>query len=256
MHRLAKRIGEDLVGSDVESSSPQGRFADGAAAIDGQALRAAEALGKHLLLRFDDEVVHVHLGLYGKFRRFTGAASEPKGALRWRMAGPDSTWDLRGPTACELFDPHDEEELFSRIGPDPLRSDADPQRFVERAGRSRRAIGAVLLDQALVAGIGNVYRAELCFLAGIHPSRPTNTLSDDDLTWFWEESKRQLRLGVRSGRIVTVDPKEVGRPRSRMRKGERTYVYGQHHCLRCDTEVETAEIGARRCYWCPSCQSR
>ena len=195
--------------------------------------------------------LHVHLGLFGRFRRRPVPPPDPRGALRLRLVGDERTWDLSGPTACELVDPDQLEALLDRLGPDPLRADADGGRFVERAGRSRRPIGSLLMDQAVVAGIGNVYRAELLFLCGIHPARPASSLSDAEFDDLWHRAVELLRIGVRMGRIVTTDPVEVGRPRSRMRSEDRLYVYHREHCRRCGSDIRVLELGGRPIWYCP-----
>ena len=103
IHRAARRHAELLAGQQVHAESPQGRFADGAAALDGHQLVRVDAHGKHLFYRFDDDLLlHVHLGLFGRFNVYTADPPEPRGALRLRMQAGDATVDLRGPTACEL----------------------------------------------------------------------------------------------------------------------------------------------------------
>jgi endonuclease-8 len=136
-----------------------------------------------------------------------------------------------------------------------LRRDADPEAFVGRAGRSRRAIGDLLLDQKVIAGVGNVYRAELCFLHGIHPTVPGRDLGEDELAGIWSSTVDLLRIGERIGRIVTTDPDEVGASSpGRAKRGERLYVYKQASCRRCGSEIEAVELAGRTCYACPSCQ--
>ena len=93
-----------------------------------------------------------------------------------------------------------------RLGPDPLRSDADPARFVTRAHKSVRPIGDLLLDQAVIAGVGNVYRAEILFVHGIHPERPGRSCSPDELLAIWQTAGDMLRAGVKA------EPDRDGRP--------------------------------------------
>lgn len=257
IHRIARRLGGDLAGSRVRSSAVQPRFAATAKRLDGRVLDDVEAYGKHLFVRFaGDMTIHIHLGLFGRFRRLAVPAPDPVGALRWRLEGENRAWDLRGPTACEPLDEDAERHLLGRLGPDPLRRDADPSRFVERAAKSRRAIGALLLDQAVISGIGNVYRSEFCFAAGLHPTVPSRSVGSRLLGELWDLSVRQLRAGERSGRIVTVDPAEVGAPSAaRVPRGQRTYVYGQTRCLRCGGNIERFELGGRTAFACPNCQA-
>ena len=115
IHRLARDHRPVLVGEQVSAASPQGRFATGAEMITGRRVERIEAYGKHLFYVFEGDVLlHVHLGLYGKFARGEGPPPEPKGALRLRMVAGDTWLDLRGPTACELMTPADRDAVFDQ----------------------------------------------------------------------------------------------------------------------------------------------
>src|ERR1700742_2393566 len=151
LHRLAREQ-QKLFGRQVVSaSSPQGRFADGAALIDGHVLRRTEAWGKHLLHHYTGgPVLRIHLGLYGKFTGGTGVAPDPVGAVRLRLRTTQRWTDLRGPIACELLLPAERKELLARLGPDPLRRDADAARAYARLSRSKKPIAALLMDQTVV----------------------------------------------------------------------------------------------------------
>lgn len=256
IHRLARRHRRDLVGHRVEASSPQGRFAEGAALIDGQVLDATDAWGKHLFHRYGDLWVHVHLGLYGKFRDGTGAPPEPVGALRLRLVTDDRWLELRGPTACELMGDHERDLVLARLGPDPLRPDADPDAAAARISRSRRAIGGLLMDQAVLAGVGNVYRAEILFRHQVSPFLPGRDL--DPAVWraMWDDLVVLMRSGARSGRIITTEPDDRERPHGRPRRDDASYVYRRAGlpCRRCGAPVESATMEARNLFWCPVCQ--
>src|SRR3954468_4440849 len=158
LHRIALEHRRLLVGQAVRASSPQGRFAEGAALLDGRVLTAVEAYGKHLFHRFDglSDRLHVHLGLYGTFVSGTTPAPEARGALRLRMIADGHYVDLRGPTRCELLTAAERVALLARLGPDPLRPSADPAPAWQRISRSKTSIGALLMDQAVLAGVGNV----------------------------------------------------------------------------------------------------
>lgn len=253
IHRAA-RLQRPLLVGECRVSSPQGRFADGAAVLDGTRLAAIDAYGKHLIYRWESgALLHVHLGLFGRFLTSTTPPPPPRSSVRCRIEGPKECVDLIGPTACELIDPAGLDTLLGRLGPDPLRDDA-PQAFLERAARSRRPIGDLVLDQSFIAGIGNVYRAEGLFLCGIDPHREARSLTDPQRGALWETFCQVLRAGERAGRIVTTDPHEIGVTRSRMRRRDRTYVYGQDTCRRCDAAVRQEMRGGRRLWWCPECQ--
>lgn len=256
VHRAARRQHALLAGGAVRASSPQGRFAEGAAQLDGRRLERVEAVGKHLFYGFEDhEVLHVHLGLFGRFREHPAGPPEPRGAVRLRLTGERGAIDLSGPTACALVGEEGRARIMARLGPDPLRADADPDLMVAALSRRRLPIGAALLDQSIVAGLGNVYRAEVLFVCGVAPERESRSVGEEGLRAMWDVSARFLRDGVRRGRIVTTDPAEIGRPVSRMRRHERTYVYRQETCRRCGSAIRAVVLGARPCYWCPVCQT-
>jgi endonuclease VIII len=200
----------------------------------------------------------VHLGLFVRFRSFAEEPPPPTAGTRLAMSTVGTTVRLAGPSACELLEPDDESRLRARLGPDPLRRDADPEQAWRALRRRRAPLGAVLLDQRVVAGVGNVFRAEALFACGIAPSRAAATLDREDFEHLWATLVTMLRHGVRTGRIVTVDPHEAGMPRGRMRRDDPHYVYRREGlpCRRCGTPVAAADLAARRIFWCPKCQPR
>jgi formamidopyrimidine-DNA glycosylase len=243
----------------IAVSSPQGRFAAGAARLDGRGVRNIEARGKHLFYRWDHgETLHVHLGLFGKYKTFLGEAPPPTDGTRLALRTEDATIYLAGPTICEIIDPDEEAELRNRLGPDPLDRRSDPERFVGNLSRRRIAIGAALLDQKVVAGIGNVYRAELLFLLGVDPHTPANVVDPETAVGLWDRTVTELRRGEKSGRIVTTDPADFGAARDRdLKRDERLYAYKRDGlpCRRCGTEIRITEMANRSMWWCPSCQA-
>jgi len=257
IRRLALQQQKLFGGRIVRASSPQGRFSDGARMLDGHRLRSTDAVGKHLLHHYDGApALHIHLGLYGKFVTGSGAPPEPKGALRLRLVAEDTWTDLRGPTACELIEPAEIAALFARLGPDPLRPDSDPLRAYQRLGRSRAPVAALLMDQQVVAGIGNVYRAELLFRHRVDPFLPGRSLPADSWLAMWDDLVTLMRSGVRSGRIETVRPADRARKRGRLSRAEASYVYRRAGlpCRVCGTEIRTEVLVGRNLFWCPKCQ--
>jgi endonuclease-8 len=263
IHRLADDHATWLVGHDVRVSSPQGRFATAARQLDGQRLVATDAYGKHLFHRYaDGRSVHIHLGLFGKVFHHVLAADSapppPRDTVRYRVEalGPDGghAIDLVGATACELLDEPAVEGIVARLGPDPIRDDADPERAWAALQRRSVGIGRALMDQTVLAGVGNVYRAEILFVHGLHPEVPSRDV--DRTTWdaMWGTLVTWLRRGVKERRIITVDPKELGVPRSRIRRADATYVYHQPFCRRCGDEVRRFDLAGRWAYACETCQ--
>jgi endonuclease-8 len=260
IHRLARNQRRALLGRPLAASSPQGRFADGAGRIDGRRMSRVDPYGKHLFYSFEGlaERLHVHLGLYGTFVSGLVPPPAPRGALRLRLATEEVWTDLRGPTACELLSPAEVKVILARLGPDPLRPRADLEPAWERISRSRVAIGALLMDQSVVAGIGNVYRAELLFRAGISPFRPGRELTRPEWDGLWVDLQTCMRAGVRAGRIVTTRPEDRRRGRGPVTREESFYVYRRHDlpCRLCGTPVRTAVLVGRNVFWCPIDQPR
>ena len=255
IHRLARDQAKDLVAQKVRAWSPQGRFAESAARIDGRAIERIEAYGKHLFHHIDDgQVLHVHLGLIGKFQRRPAPIADPVGLVRLRVEGPSAAWDLSGPMVCRVVTREEQALTISGLGPDPLRRGADPQRFIEKVRRSKKEIGALLLDQSVIAGIGNVYRAEVLFLLGIDPRTPGDQLSVEQLAAMWEELVALLREGLKRNRIVTLRPEDRDRPVHRMAKLDSLYVYHHDTCRRCGGAITPIEVAGRRIDVCPTCQ--
>jgi endonuclease-8 len=172
-----------------------------------------------------------------------------------RVIGDEHAFDLNGPTACELMDHSGLAAIQARLGPDPLRSDADPDQVWHRISRSRSAIGKLLLDQSIIAGVGNVYRAEVLFILQIHPDRPGSSLSLAEFETLWATLVELMKIGVKYNRIITADPATIGRSRGRMRREDRLLVYKKPHCRECDSPVDSWDLGGRTIYACTRCQT-
>lgn len=263
IHREARLQWARFAGEALRIESPQGRFSRGARRLDGSSILGIEARGKHLFYEWDNgECLHVHLGLFGRFRFHAENPPPPTTGTRLSIVGSAGVLYLSGPTACELVDPGERESIIEGLGPDPLRWDEeiDPVSRVFASMRRRRIpVGAALLDQSVIAGIGNVYRSEILYRQGVHPLIEARHLSRDQVADIWLEAVGQLEDGERSGRIVTTDPADVGREkRSEIERGERTYVYKRQGqpCRRCGTMIDRGEAGGRRIWWCPTCQRR
>ena len=287
IHRIARQFNDVFTGDSVRVSSPQGRYTDGAALLDGASILNAYAHGKHLFVPFNNELtLNVHLGIYGNWsfggdETFTGASSigaprkigekeytageaeeytgppAPKGTTRCRIVSEHGWADLVGPTICRTLNPDEVTQVRAKLGPDPLNTDANPERFYTAARKSSRPIGVILMDQAAISGVGNIFRAESLYRQEIDPLRPGKTLTDDELSRLWEDNKHLLTIGVRVGRIITTEQKDrPGIHETEAWPEHANYVY-QHHgepCPRCGTTIRMEEIAGRKLYWCPGCQ--
>jgi endonuclease-8 len=261
LHRLARLHRRRFAGHPVAVASPQGRFATAAELVDGRVLESTEAYGKHLFHHYStDLVVHVHLGLYGAFTHAPAPAPQPRGQVRMRMVGRTHYADLRGPTACELLTDAEAAAIRARLGEDPLRADADPDRARTRVSRSRAPLATLLMDQSVVAGVGNVYRAEVLFRHGLDPQLPGRALRREQWDAVWADLVRLLRDGVRRGRIETLRPEHDPRRLAPADRGaqcaRKVYAYRRtgQPCLVCGTPIAHTEHGARNLFWCPTCQ--
>lgn len=262
VHRMARDHSKHLAGQIIAVTSPQGRFADGAKRLNGKRLISASAHGKHLFYRWVNPQaarprvinMHVHLGLYGKFRVHRNPAPEPRGAVRVRMIGDQRTIDLNGPTKCEILDSAQLQTLEKRLGIDPLDADADPEFAYQRLSRSKKPIGSALLDQSLIAGIGNIYRAEILHLLKIDPEKPCRDLSRAQFDQLWQLTIDLFRIGEKQNRIITVDLNTLNKPIRRLTKDERLTIYKKQTCANCNSAVRKWTLGARTMYACPKCQ--
>jgi len=340
VHRIARQFARNFVGHPVAVSSPQGRFADGAAMLDGKTMTSARAVGKQMFLEFDGVLwLRVHLGIYGAWDfagdittdatirsaagrmgqttmrgtvvatdtlgeqsegspdedahgdaalddadgedsvRSIGAprrarlrmaeqekASEletfppdPVGAVRVRLLTEAAVADLRGPTACEVLDAEQVAAVIARLGPDPLLDDSTEaeERFVTAVTKKRTPIGLLLMDQSVVSGIGNVYRAEMLFRARLDPHRPGTSVTTDEARALWRDWAYLLDLGVRTGQMLTMDGlSDADLAKAMASRADRHWVYKREGlpCRVCGTNIVLEEMGARKLYWCPKDQ--
>ena len=275
VHRLAGAFAQSFTGRLVDASSPQGRFAQGAALLDGRRLESVEAHGKQMFVGFAGALwLRVHLGLYGMWRfagpglagigrrraaggMVGGFPPPPAGAVRLRLMTSRHVADLSGPTACVVLDEAERGEAMARLGEDPLRADAVPARAYAKLAASRTPIGQLLMRQDLIAGIGNIYRAELLFRARLDPFRPGRDLSEAAFERLWTDLGLLLREGVRTGRIVTTEPADRAGGGVRVRRDEATYVAHRagRACRICGEAVQAGAMGGRTLYWCAVCQT-
>jgi endonuclease VIII len=261
LRRLADDLETAFAGRRVRVSSPQGRFAADAAVLDGQTVVESHSAGKHLFVEFPgDRFIHIHLGLIGKFDLHPGPAQPPVGQVRLRLENETTYADLRGAILCDLIGRGQHDHVVSSLGADPLRPEADPAQAWARIKRSHRPIGDLLLDQTVIAGVGNVYRAEVLFRHRMHPLRPGQTLRVGQWRSIWDDLVALMAEGVRTGRIDTVHfehtPEAMGRPPRVDDHGGEVYVYRRtgQPCLVCGSRIRTGELAGRNLFWCPQCQ--
>ncbi len=229
--------------------------------LGGRAVRRVDAHGKHLFLRFDgDLTLHSHLRMTGKWGVY-------RRGERWRRA-PRRAWlvirteehevvQFDGPVLELMTEGRTRfDQRLAALGPDVIRDDFSPDRFLARLREDDpgRGIGDALLDQRNVAGFGNVWKSEGCFLAGIDPWRATRAVTDEEALRIVERSRPLMRLSAEhGGRIVTVDP-----PRGRPARRSSCWVYKRAGlpCRRCGTLVRSRGQGDdnRTTFWCPQCQ--
>lgn len=185
---------------------------------------------------------------------------EPVGAVRLRLLTDVTVADLRGPTACVLQSPEEVEATIAKLGPDPLLDDGlvAEQRVVDTIRSKQTSIGRLLMDQGVIAGIGNVYRAEMLFRARLNPHTPGKQVPEDLVRGMWRDWSRLLRVGVETGQMMTMDGLEGEDYRLAMaNRADRHWVYHRAGlpCRVCGTEIVLEDMAARKLYWCPSCQA-
>ena len=330
VHRIARQFERNFVGQRVSASSPQGRFVEGAAVLDGRTATDVRAVGKQMFLDFEDDVwLRVHLGMYGAWdfageivvdptiaaangrmgqtnqrgtdldaplldvpvydaagensltsigaprrarvhvrmsEQTTGLADDGSewpppvvGQVRLRLLTETTCADLRGPTACALQTPDEVAATIAKLGPDPLVDDLaeGEERFVTAVRRKPTSIGLLLMDQSIVSGIGNVYRAELLFRARLNPHTPGRDVPEEIVRGLWRDWAHLLAIGVETGQMMTMDDLDPESYRRAMaHRDERHWVYHRAGlpCRICGTEIVVEEVGGRKLYWCPKDQ--
>jgi endonuclease VIII len=259
IHRVANTFHSDYLNSKVRIFSPQGRFESDAKLVSGRTLVESTAIGKQLFLGFDNDLtVRIHLGIYGKWNFYKvpiSKAPEIWGQVRARFGVSSFSADLRGPTVCEVIDEDGVTLVRKRLGPDPLNPDptgSEAIKFISKVRSSKAPIGAALMNQAVISGIGNVYRAELLFRAGLNPKTSGQNLSEEQLLGIWDDSVKLMRIGVKKGVMLTRDDFLTGR----VLLADRYFVYKREGlpCRVCNKKVVVEEFLARKLYYCPKCQ--
>lgn len=237
MHRAARRL-QALVGQrlEVEAPHPRARATEVAPRIDGRVLESVEAVGKNLILRFEGGVtVRSHLRMSGRW--IVRPRGQRQAGLPWLvLRGAESEAVLwNGP----VLEPH--ARVLRRLGPDVLAQPPRIDAMLERlcAADPARTLGESLLDQSLVAGIGNMWLAETLWEARLSPWRRLGDVRGDERRLALETAARLMRASLEGGRERRRVYKQAGRP-----------------CPRCGTTIRARGLGDdnRTVYWCPACQ--
>jgi endonuclease-8 len=185
---------------------------------------------------------------------------EPIGAVRVRLLTDATVADLRGPTACDVLQPDEVRAQIAKLGPDPLVDSAKKgeQRFVDAVAKKPTAIGLLLMDQSVVAGIGNVYRAELLFRARLNPHTPGKLLAEEVVRNLWRDWTKLLKLGVKTGQMLTMDGLSKAKYNAALaNRADRHWVYHRtgEPCRVCGTPIVMELAAGRKLYWCPKDQA-
>jgi endonuclease-8 len=181
---------------------------------------------------------------------------EPIGAVRVRLLAEKTVADLRGPTACEVLLPDEVQAVIDKLGPDPLIDSPKKgeERFVANVRKKSAPIGLLLMDQSVVSGIGNVYRAELLFRARLDPHTPGNKVPEDLVRALWKDWTKLLKLGVKLGQMMTMDNLSPSAYRAALaRREDRHWVYHRtgEPCRVCGTPIVMELAAGRKLYYCP-----
>ncbi len=253
-HFLARQHTAMLAGQKLKVTSPQGRFADDAKKVSGRILESVTAAGKRLFYEFEGRrIVHVHLGRYGKYRELPSPPPSPVGQVRMRMVGADAAIDLNGPTTCVVIWPDQKAELIAKLGPDPLAGGKKTDVW-KLVSASSKPIGALLLDQEVVAGVGNIFRAEVLFETRTDPTIAGSAMSPQAFDDVWKSLSKMMKVGLKYGKIISVTSKEAGMPLAKVDGKDRFRIYGKTDCPNCGGRIETIEIASRKLYVCRRCQ--
>jgi endonuclease-8 len=244
--RAARRIEAAIGGEQLEISTPNPRGrASGVRRLDGRTLDRVDARGKHLLLRFGDLTLHSHLGMSGSWHVYPrgGTWRKPASAAWTVLRGENSeAVQFGGPTLRLLrTDALRRDPTLSRLGPDILAADFNPEAVAHSLrAHPHRTLGDALLDQTLVAGIGNIFKSEACFAARLDPWRPIGDLTDE-----------QLERGAGAAHDLMRDAVENGR------HANAVYRRSNQPCPTCGSRIVSRGQGDanRTTYWCPKCQS-
>ena len=252
VYRAAKNLAEVLDGTVLTRCDirvPKFATVD----LTGETVHEVVSRGKHLLMRVGDYTLHSHLKMEGSWHiyRDGGRWRRPAYQARAIVANDQVTAVGFELGLFEVIRTADEDEVVGYLGPDLLGADWDADvALANLRSQPEREIGLALLDQRNLAGLGNVYRCELCFLRGVLPTRPVGEVND---------LERMVALGKK---LIEANKNRVERTTTGKLRGATDWVYGREGkpCLRCGTRIMRGELGntelqLRDTYWCPHCQT-
>ena len=245
IHRIANAVAPRLVGKTIERVTTQGLVR----ALAGRTVESVEAHGKHLVIALDDGTyLRAHLGMNGRFRQLARADGE---ALVARMSPGNASLVIVTDDAVYLWRNAPQIEISHRraprhglavaaLGPDVLADDFDSRQAASRAAlHESRTISDLLLDQHVVAGIGNIYKCEALFRCRVHPATPSREVPDAVRVELYEVARKMMRASVEGTREDYFVYSRAGLP-----------------CRTCNTPIRCAAIGTppRFTWWCDTCQ--
>jgi endonuclease-8 len=217
--------------------------------LSGLRVEATVSRGKHLLTRIGpDHTLHTHLKMEGSWHLYRPETPWRRPAHQARVVLHTADWQAVGFSlgVTEVIARTAEDDVVGHLGPDLLGPDWDEDEALRRLRADpTRTVGEAILDQRTMAGIGNMYRSELCFLAGVHPTRPVADVPD--LTRLVRRAKQVLEANKNHPEQSTTGD---------LARGRQHWVYARYRepCLRCRTPIRRAELDGRSIYWCPRCQ--
>jgi endonuclease VIII len=265
--RAARTLNRALAGRTVtafDSVFPKLTRVDQDTPITGRTIESVTAKGKHVLMAFSGELVlRTHMRMNGSWHIYRPGETWQRPRRDMRIVVSTAEYVAVGfniPVAewlrASRIERHDE---LRRLGPDLLAEDFDAQEALERLrARSEVEIADALLDQRVLAGIGNVYKSEVLFACRVHPFAPVRALADSQLDCLITTARKFLRANVTEGLAAMTTYMGFRRTTRQDHPGERLWVYGRsgEPCRRCATPIRIRKQGrdARLTYWCPTCQ--
>jgi endonuclease-8 len=235
--------------------------------ITGRTVERCASVGKHLLIWFSgDLVLRTHMRMSGSWHLYRPGEAWQRPARAMRVRIDTDAWvavAFNTPVAEFLRErdlPHS--RALAALGPDLLSPAFDPAQALRRlAAAGDRPIAEVLLDQRVVAGIGNIFKSEVLFLSGVHPDRPTSSLTAAEQGAILDTAVRVMRANTGPGaRSAIVTYRGLRHTTRRASPGEGLWVYGRagRPCRKCGTPIQAEKRGpdARATYWCAHCQHR